>query len=1166
MDGTTFFTRCFQKAFMLVMLALLLVALPASAQPVRAQRDPTLFFIENVGQFPNEGIHFQVNMGQLTLSLAEDALWLTILEQPQIDSLADPAKAQSDAGRGVNLKVTFGDANPAPQLEPFNRLDSSISYFAGRDPTNWQTDVPVWGGVRYVELYPGIDLEITGEYGQILPRLVIKDETVAAELSAGGGVSTAGLSPLAKVRLKIEGAEAIVLSDQGRLQLTTALGDVTLPLLQITAPDGTVVNMSAAIPEIQGLDVAAPFTVAPPPAGISDQAGIAAAGDLAYSTFIGGNAYFDSSQDIAIDEAGYAYITGRAYTGFPTTPGVFDPTIEGYFNDAFVAKLSPDGSSLVYATLLGGNAYAETGYAIAVDEAGNAYVTGFTVSADFPVTPGAFADSLASVQDIFVAKLNSTGTGLLYATLLGGNGDEHGYDIAVDGAGQAFVTGSTRSTDFPTTPDAFAPVYNGGFADGFVAKVTADGSDLIYATYVGGSADESSDGIAIDETGSAYLTGYTSSTDFPTTPGAWDTSMAVADAFVVKLNSVGSDLIYSTLLGGSQAEVGRAIALDEAGSAFITGRTDSRDFPATPDAFDTSYNSAGNDAFVAKLSPDGNGLFYATYLGGNNEEEGRDLAVDATGSAYVTGYTYASDFPTTPDALSSSCQGCTQKLDAFIAKINPNGTGLIYGSYMGGSEHDRGYGLAQDGMGYVYLAGDTQSPDFPTTSGAYDTSLGGFGKGFVAKLFVGTELGPPRPPLPDHSCAPALLDTFTVQSEPRGLALDPERQRLYVANFGSGSVSVVDTTNDNVLQTIPNIDTANGVAYDPSQNLIWVSNYKANQITPIQANEDATSFTVLPPLPVGAGPWGVAYDPVHNYVYVANSLDSSVSVIDAGTQTLLATLGGSFNQPHHLVVNPIAGKVYVANSGHNSVTVVEGTAVSKEVQLWDSGRAYGLAVDETRNLVYVATVQTNRIVAIGPLNGQPDQFLGWVSFQRGYNPNRRVPLRAIAVNPALGPVFDGGHVWTTTATGDGSEQDQVLLIPKGWSSRFHVPFAQNVGNNPGEGLAIDRTTNRVYISSGNSLGLVTVIGDHVAVCGDVAPADASGESDQITFDIYTAEALTLSDVNRDGRIDILDLVRVASAYGGSDSAADVNGDGTVDILDLTIVASHYGRQLLETEE
>jgi YVTN family beta-propeller protein len=397
------------------------------------------------------------------------------------------------------------------------------------------------------------------------------------------------------------------------------------------------------------------------------------------------------------------------------------------------------------------------------------------------------------------------------------------------------------------------------------------------------------------------------------------------------------------------------------------------------------------------------------------------------------------------------------------------------------------------------------------------------------------------------------------------VAVDPDRGRVYVANYDSNSVSVIDSTTNTVLHTLTGITSANGVAYDQTQNIIWVTNYELNLLTPIQANEGATDFVVLPAIRVGQGPWGVAYEPVHNYVYVANSLDNSVSVVNAATQAVVATVEDSFNQPFHLAANPATGKVYVANFGHNSVTVLHGTGVSRVTQLWDSGPAYGIAVDETRNLVYVATINSHRIVVIGPLHGQPDRFLGWAAFQRGFNPNRPVPLRVLTVNPDIGPAWDGGHVWATTSAGDGSEANQALFIPKGWSSYFHAPFAQDVPGEPTEGIALDRAGNRVYVTSGTSPGVVTVLGDHTTVCPGLAPATVPAESDQITLDIFSMANLLSSDVTGDGQIDIRDLSFIASRYGSKDAQADITGDGIVDIRDLALVAGYYKQRVPTTE-
>lgn len=1139
----------------LITLVLASISLPGPAT-LAQEEEPSVMFIENVGQFSDARIRFQANMGQMTLRLADDALWVTVVKQPA--TTGNPsAGLPPEPLRGVNLRFGFAGANPAPQLEPFNRLDTTISYFAGSDPGNWQANVPVWGGVRYIDLYPGVDLELTGQNGKLVQRLVLRDAPEAALAQTGDS------GP--EVRLQVAGADEMSLDDNGQLRLNTAVGEVTLPLLQVVDTDYQPVELTAAAQQVNQAEIAAPFAPAEATAGsLPTEIAAAGAADLLYSTFLGGSAGGEDGRSITIDQEGNAYIVGHTIsTDFPVTPGAFDINVDG--GDSFVAKLNPAGADLVYATFIGGG----RGFAIAVDEAGSAYVTGDTASLDFPVTPDAFDTTYNGSGDAFALKLNPGGTELAYATYLGGGDSELGFGLAVDNGGNAFVTGFTASADFPVTPGALDTDYNGGGAfgrDAFVVKLNSAGSNLDYATYLGGSNTDEGSAIAVDESGSAYLTGATESADFPTTPGAFDTSFN--RIFVAKLNPTGSELSYATFLGGNGNDAGRGIAVDPDGNAYVTGDTTSTNFPTTPGAFQTEAHSSDDithlgDVFVVKFNAAGSGLVYATYLGGSDHDNGFAIAVDESNHAYVTGATYSTDFPVTPDSFQTSRSGYP---DAFVAKLNPAGSALAYGTYLGGQYGEAGYDLAADAGGNVYVTGYTGSPDFPVTELAFDTERSGGQDAFIAKLFTGSsepEPEPTPPPVPEHACAPTGLGQITVGDNPRGVAVDSERGRVYVANFGSNSVSVIDGATNTVLRTITGITSANGLAYDPANDVIWVSNYAPNLLTPIQAADNPADFVAHPAIAVGQGPWGVAYDPLHNYVYVANSLGNSVSVVDAAGHSVVTTLTGSFNQPFHLAANPNNGKVYVANNGHNSVTVLNGAAVSKVTQLWDSGRAYGIAVDETRDIVYVATIQTNRIVALGPLNGQPDQFLGWASFQRGYNPNRRIPLRVITVNPHLGPAGDGGHVWATTATGDGSEANQALFIPKGWSSRFHVPFAQNVGANPTDGIAIDRAANRVYVTSGGAPGVVSVIGDHAAVCGGIAPASAlrQGESDEITFNFYSVEKVTLSDVNGDGQVDIFDLSLVASRYGSSDSAADLNGDGTVDIFDLTIIASNFGQKL-----
>jgi hypothetical protein len=323
----------------------------------------------------------------------------------------------------------------------------------------------------------------------------------------------------------------------------------------------------------------------------------------------------------------------------------------------------------------------------------------------------------------------------------------------VDGAGSAYVTGDTGSSDFPTTEGAFDTICgteancNDDYRDAFVVKVNADGTGLAYATFLGGGNWDAGSAIAVDGADNAYVAGYTQSSEFPTTPGAFDTSLGGdQDAFVVKMNSGGTGLAYATLLGGSSREWGSAIALDGVGIVYVAGETWSSDFPTTAGAFDTSHNGT-DDAFVVKVNAGGTGLVYATFLGGSGWDISSAIALDGAGNAYVTGLTRSSDFPTTAGAFDTYYHGGD---DAFVVRVNAAGTGLAYATFLGGSLTDQSHAIAVDGVGNTYVTGFTESPEFPTTAWAFDTSRNGRSDAFVAKVSTG-EVPPTPTPSPPHA-------------------------------------------------------------------------------------------------------------------------------------------------------------------------------------------------------------------------------------------------------------------------------------------------------------------------------------------------------------------------------------------------------------------------------
>ncbi|HEV2232677.1 MAG TPA: SBBP repeat-containing protein [Terriglobia bacterium] len=390
---------------------------------------------------------------------------------------------------------------------------------------------------------------------------------------------------------------------------------------------------------------------------------------------------------------------------------------------------------LTYATYLGGSG-GEVANGIAVDSAGNAYVTGITGSTDFPITQ-AEQPTNAGNGDAFVAKLNAAGTGLIYSTYLGGSGVDTATSIAIDAGGNAYIAGNTTSRSFPTTAGAFQTSYGGG-GDGFISKISATGSTLVYSSYIGGTGSDSLRAIALDSSGSAYLTGSTESVDFPTVNPLQIGNDGASDAFVAKVSPSGGSLLYSTYLGGSSADFGQAIAVDGSGNAYVGGYTYSSNFP-TQNAFQSS-SGGGVDAFVSVLNATGTAFIYSTYVGGSGQDRAFGLALDSGANVYLTGDTQSADFPTTSNAFQLDNHGGG---DVFVCRISAGGSGLIFSTLLGGTGADQGTAIAVDSSGNAYVTGFTQSGDFPTVdplqrilgiSGASSCGTGSCADAFVAEL------------------------------------------------------------------------------------------------------------------------------------------------------------------------------------------------------------------------------------------------------------------------------------------------------------------------------------------------------------------------------------------------------------------------------------------------
>ena len=679
---------------------------PTASQPTSHTHTRVL---ESYGRLP---LHFERNDGQVDASvrfLARGSGYSLFLKPTE----AVLTLRQRATANVAVLQFTLAGGNRRPTVAGRGELPGRINYFVGDDPAGWRTNIATYARVHYSDVYPGIDLVYYGNQQQLEYDFVVAPgadpRRIRMVFDRARAVSIDGDGDLI---LSVEGGEVrqlkpIVYQEangvrepiagryvrKGRREIRFELGayDRTRPLVidpvlvystylggSSTDAGNDIAVDAQGNAYVGGETSSADFPTAS--AADASQNGrvdgfvtkLNATGSvLIYSTYLG-SAADDRVNGIAVDALGSAYVTGETNANplnapFPTTTGAFDTTANGA-PDAFVAKLDGTGATLLYSTYLGGTS-ADWANAIALDAAGNAYVTGQTFSSAFPTTALPFDGTHNGATDVFVTKVNPDGSGLLYSTYLGGGSIESGNGIAVDASGHAYVTGDTESVDFPTAL-AFDNSRGAGGSDAFVTKLNVAGSALDYSTYLGGFSQEMGNGIAVDDAGRAYVTGETSSDDFPTTLGAHDrTRGGISDAFVTRMSPTGSALEYATYLGGGSGETGTDIAVDASSNANVTGFTSSTNFPTSSDALQPTLSPGGlSDVFVTRLNATGAALIYSTYLGGTGADSGNGIALDSRAYVYVTGVTRSANFPTTEGAF--DIDGLSiGAAEAFVAKI-----------------------------------------------------------------------------------------------------------------------------------------------------------------------------------------------------------------------------------------------------------------------------------------------------------------------------------------------------------------------------------------------------------------------------------------------------------------------------------------------------------------
>ncbi|MBI4392212.1 MAG: SBBP repeat-containing protein [Euryarchaeota archaeon] len=649
------------------------------------------------------------------------------------------------SGRSA-MRMEFPGSRPHTTPTGVGPVEGVSSYFRGSDESEWVSGARHFSSVSYGDLYPGIDLIFYPPGGTALEYDFMVHPGADPSL----------------IKMAFTGA-TVELAATGDLLLHGTDGDILRhapPSLYQTGAMGEHQDVAGRFEK--SWDGTIGFSVAPYDAARD----LVIDPRLEYATYLGGQG-FEYAHSLFVDSSGNVYVVGSTTSddSFPTTPNALRRTRNKASNeqwpktDVFVAKLNPSGTSIVYATYVGGSDQ-EYAHGITVDTGGNAYLAGYTTSDDFPVTANALQSSRSKPasessccpgSDAFLMKINPTGTNLAYSTYLGGKGGEYASALVVASNGAAYITGSTSSDDFPVSSNAFqrtrakSSTENSYYppADVFVAQVNPGGTALTFSTLLGGVDSEYPHAMSVDSSGNVYVQGSTTSSDFPVTSNAFQRTLTrnsnsyySADVFAAKFNSLGTSLTYSTFIGGDGYDYPSAAFVDSVGNTYLSGSTSSDNFPTTAGAFQTTRSKASSenacclvqDAFVTKLNSAGTALTFSTFLGGKGHDYAGKMSVDANGNIYIAGTTTSDDFPVTANAFQRArAKNTTESYptgDAFVTKVSSTGTSLIYSTYLGGNKTEYANGLFVDSTGTAYVTGQTGSDNFPTTARTLQSARG----------------------------------------------------------------------------------------------------------------------------------------------------------------------------------------------------------------------------------------------------------------------------------------------------------------------------------------------------------------------------------------------------------------------------------------------------------
>lgn len=977
---------------------------------------------------------FEPNHGQTSSQVR----WISKTADRTFFLTADEAvMLLTGGGKTSTVRMKVVGSNPAASTEGLEKLGSTSNYFLGNNPSDWHTGVPRYAKVRYNDVYPGIDLVYYNADRRLEYDFV---------LAPGADPSRIELAYEGADRMHVDRSGDLVLQADGRTmrQLRPKIYQWIDGRQQEIAGSYRISGRNRVEFALAKYDRKRELVIDPV---------------LQYSTYLGQEGR-DVAVSVATDANGDIYMTGQTTSvRFPT--GQKAQSSPGGKLDAFIAKFTGSGD-LLWTSYLGGTEN-EVGRSIAVDAAGNSYIVGTTSSENFP-TRGGTTSEFRGVWDAFLTKVSPDGQQFLYSTYIGGSGYDDAYAVAVDADANAYIAGQTLSPDFPVR-GGFQTGPAGGGADTFVIKIATSRQSVIYSTYVGGNGIDVATGIAIDSLGNAYVAGYTTSTIFPLMAPIQGTRRGPQDAFLYKLNAAGNSLIYSTYIGGSDEDLGYRVALDPQNAAYLYGYTKSTDFPVRS-AFQSTLGGK-IDAFVTKISPAGDAIIYATYLGGNDDDIAfGNIAVDGAGTAYVSGYTASTNFPSRNPVQASYGGG---KYDTFVARIGPQGNSLLYSTYIGGSGQDEAYGLAMDRAGQIVFAGGTNSANFPQARNAYTTTGGEFDI-FLARLSSDASVNFVTPSTSALTFAvrqgtdPATQTialssgsapvTFTAGSNQTWLRVSPESgttpATLTVSVAGAsvpaGASSATITINApaaaNSPITVPvtlNVTAApvvtsaspNPVPRSSQDTVVTFtgSGFQNNLSVRVNGSPVDSSFvnatTVRGTIP--AAVLASAQSPLQVVVVNADATQSGVFALPVGTPGPVIAANGIVNAASNISGPVAAGEILtIFGTGFGPDTPVTGSFVSGMLQS---------LVSDTRVLVDgvaapIVSVAPNQVSAIVPYAVLGRESVG---FEVEYKGQRSASVR-LNVGAAAPGIFTQGNTGAGNASAfnqDGSVNNASNAAPVG---------------------------------------------------------------------------------------------------------------------------------------